>query len=267
MVRAQRTSVRGRVMHYLESGLGQPIVFLHAFPLDAEMWRAQLERVPRGWRMIAPDFRGFGGSTLNGEALRVANYAEDVVDLLDALDIEKAVVCGLSMGGYVAFAIFRLAPTRLSGLVLADTRSTEDSYEGLRTRRELLANVRKQGVRPLADGWSKKLVGETTQRERPDVLTDVRRRIESAPVRGIEAASVALMTRPDSTPDLPRIECPSLIVVGEEDTITPVADSEALHRGIRGSRLALLARAGHLSNLEAPEEFSTTISEWVVSLG
>jgi 3-oxoadipate enol-lactonase len=266
MVSTRRTAIRGRVVRYLEAGVGDPIVLLHAFPLDAEMWRPQLERVPKGWRMIAPDYRGFGGSTLDGEGASVNHYAADVIGLLDDLGIDAAVIGGLSLGGYVTFAVARLAASRIRALILADTRSTADSEDGLRTRRHLLASVRRNGAKAIAGDLAPKLVGETTRRERPDVLVDVRRRIESANERGVEAAIVALMRRPDSTPDLVDIECPSLIIVGEEDTVTPVGDAEALHRGIRRSKLVIIPRAGHLSNLEAPEEFSTTISEWVVSL-
>ncbi len=242
------------------------MILLHAFPLDAEMWRPQLERVPSGWRMIAPDHRGFGGSTLDGAEPRMNAYAADVLGLLDTLSLDSAVIGGLSLGGYVAFAVLRLAPARCDGLILADTRSTPDSEDGVRARKAMLATVRRHGVSAIADELSSKLLGETTTRERPEVRADVSRRIASAPVRGVESAIVALMTRPDSTADLSRISCPALVIVGEEDTVTPIADAEALHRGIAGSRLVRLPRAGHLSNLEVPEEFSTTINAWAESL-
>ena len=267
MLHEQRTAWKGRVIRFLEAGLGRPLILLHAFPLGADMWRPQLERVPRGWRFIAPDLRGFAGSTLDHEpGIGMNDYASDVLGLMDALQIDRAAIGGLSMGGYVTFAIFRRAPERLSALLLADTKATADSEEGGRTRRAMLETVRQKGVRAIADEMLGKLLGDTSRRERPEVVAEVRRLIEANSQAGMEAAIYALMTRPDSTPDLLRIECPALIVVGAEDGITPVADAEALQRSIRGSELSILPGAGHVSNLEAPEEFSNTITRWVASL-
>jgi 3-oxoadipate enol-lactonase len=266
MLHEQTTAVRGRRVRYLESGLGRPIVLLHAFPMSADMWRPQLDRLPKGWRLIAPDLRGFGGSNLDGPELGMDDYAGDVVALLDTLSLERAVIGGLSMGGYVTFAVFRLAPERFSGMILADTRSTADTEDGVRARRTLLESVRARGVGAVADTMPAKLLGETSHRERPALVADVRAQIASNPASGIEAAIYALMTRPDSTADLPRIACPTLVIVGAEDGLTPVSDAEALRDGITGARLAVLPRAGHLSNLEAAEDFSHTIGEWLASL-
>jgi 3-oxoadipate enol-lactonase len=267
MVHEQRTALKGRVTRYLEAGLGDPLILLHAFPVSADMWRPQLERVPRGWRFIAPDLRGLGGSALDGSTdVGINDYASDALELMNALDLERAVIGGLSMGGYVAFAMFRQAPGRLSGMILADTKAPADTDDGVRSRRALLELVRSSGVKAVADQMIGKLLGETSRRERPGLAADVRRLIEANSAEGVDAAIYALMTRPDSTPDLPRIECPTLVIVGEEDGVTPVADAEVLHRSIRGSQLSILPGAGHLSNLEAPEEFSNTITGWVASL-
>jgi 3-oxoadipate enol-lactonase len=267
MIHEHRTALKGRVTRYLEAGFGRPIIFHHAFPVSAEMWRPQLDRVPRGWRFIAPDLRGFGGSALDGGIdVGMDDYALDTLALMNALDLDRAVVGGLSLGGYITFALFRLAPERFDGMVLADTRSTGDSEDGLKARRTLLETARSRGVTAVADEMLGRLLGETTRRERPEVVSGVRRLIEANGRPGVEAAIYALMRRPDSTPDLPRIDCPALVIVGQEDAVTPVSDAEALHRTIKDSRLAVVPRAGHLSNLEAPEEFSHTISEWVASL-
>jgi 3-oxoadipate enol-lactonase len=267
MVHEQRTAWMGRVIRFLEAGLGRPLVLLHAFPASADMWRPQLERVPRGWRFIAPDFRGFGGSTLDDDPVVSMNdYASDILGLMDSLQIGRAVVGGLSMGGYVTFAVFRRAPERVSGLLLADTKATADSEEALQARHAMLDTVRDKGVGAIADEMVGKLLGETSRRDRPAVVAEVRRLIAGSSQAGVEAAIYALMTRPDSTPDLALIDRPALIVVGEEDTVTPVAESESMQRSIRGSQLAIVPRAGHLSNLEAPEEFSHTIAGWVASL-
>jgi 3-oxoadipate enol-lactonase len=266
MVHERRTALRGRVTRYLETGFGRPLILLHAFPLGAEMWRPQLERAPRGWRLIAPDLRGLGGSALDGStAVSMDDYAADTIALMDSLGIARAVIGGLSMGGYVTFAMFRRAPQRFSGMILADTRSTADTDDGLRARQTLLEAVRRNGVTAVAEEMPAKLLGETTRRERPQLVADVRKQIEANSPAGIEAAIYALMKRPDSTGDLTRIACPTLVMVGQEDTVTPVSDAEALTRAIRSSRLAVLPAAGHLSNLEVPEEFSNTITEWIAS--
>src|SRR4051794_807420 len=124
-----RVRVKGRAIRFLESGVGKPLVFIHGFPLNAEMWAPQLERVPEGWRFIAPDLRGFGETPIDADDIGTDDYAADVLGLMDALGFDRCVVAGLSLGGYVAFALVRLAPHRLSGLVLADTKATADTED------------------------------------------------------------------------------------------------------------------------------------------
>jgi 3-oxoadipate enol-lactonase len=266
MIHERRTSVNRRTIRYLERGLGRPIVLLHAFPLTADMWRAQLEAVPKGCRMIAPDLRGFGGSSIDRLEVGMDDYASDIVRLMDSLLIEKFAVAGLSMGGYIAFGLLRLARQRITGFALADTRSTADTDAGRDARATMLADVRRQGVAILPERMIPKLLGETSRRDRPEVVTTTRKLIEANRREGVEAAIYALMRRPDSTGDLSRIDVPTVVVVGNEDELTPASDSEALNRAIRGSSLTVIPGAGHLSNLEVPDAFSTTINEWAVSL-
>jgi 3-oxoadipate enol-lactonase len=267
MMREQRTVLRGRVTRYLEAGFGEALVLLHPFPLSADAWRAQLEAVPRGWRYIAPDLRGLGGSAIDdGIDIGMNDYAGDVLALMNALNLGRAVLGGLSMGGYVAFAVHRLAPERIRGLVLADTRPQADTEEGVRARVASLDLVRSRGVRALGEQMLGKLLGETTRSARPELTAEILRLIDGNPQQGVEAAIYAMMRRPDSTPDLAGIRCPTLVIVGAEDTITPPADADAMHRAIAGSRLHRISGAGHLSNLEAPADFSTTINGWVESL-
>jgi 3-oxoadipate enol-lactonase len=265
MVNERRVTIDGRPTRYLEAGSGRPLILIHAFPLDADMWRPQLEGVPTGWRFLAPDLRGFGTSGVNAAAVSMDDHARDVLRLLDALELESAVIGGLSMGGYVAFALFRLAPQRVSGLVLADTRPQGDTQEGMRGRRALLELLSARGLPAVADDLLPKLLGPTTHAGRPAAVIAVRRLIEASSPTAITAAVHALMSRPDSTPDLRRISCPTLVLVGEEDAITPPADAESMHRQIAGSRFVILPRAGHLSNLEAPDEFNAKLSEFLLT--
>ena len=266
MTTMNRVTVGGRSIRYLESGAGWPVVLIHAFPLNAEMWRPQLRRVPNGFRFIAPDLRSFGESDVEAAPLpTMDDYAADVIGLLDALEIERGVIGGLSMGGYVTFALFRAAPERFSGMLLADTRSQADTPAGRESRLAMAQLLRTAGTTAIADQMIPKLLGETTRRESPDIATLVRQVIEANHPSAIEGGLNALMTRPDSTPDLGRIACPTLIVVGSEDTLTPPADSQALHKAIGRSHYAIIPAVGHLSNLEDSEGFSRTLEDFLQS--
>jgi 3-oxoadipate enol-lactonase len=266
MVRETRIETTHRRVRVLEAGGGWPVVLLHAFPLGADMWRPQLEAVPDGWRFIAPDLPGFGGEDPAGSGnASMDGYADDIAALLDALEIDRAVIGGLSMGGYVTFALFRRAPERFSGLLLADTRTAADTPEGRTARRAMSELVKTQGPSAVADQMMPKLLGPTTRASRPHVEPEVRRLIVANTVRGIDDAIHAMMGRPDSADLMVRISVPTLVIVGEEDALTPVADSESIHDAIDRSHLVVLAEAGHLSNLEVPEEFSKVLEDFLAS--
>lgn len=253
---------RGR-MAWLEAGAGWSVLLLHAFPLSAEMWRPQLERVPDGWRFIAPDFRGFGRSPLPpGAAVGVDDYAADIGDLMDYLELDDAVIAGLSMGGYVAFAMYRQVPARFTGLVLADTRATPDTAEGRAARTRMRERLARGGPRAVADEMLPKLLSGHADAA---LVAHVRGMIESADPAGLDAAIAAMMDRPDSTPDLTRIACATLVTAGEHDPITPVADHDAMQRAIPRSTLVVIPGAGHLSSLEQPDAFSRAIGDFLLS--
>ena len=266
MIRETRVETTHRRVRVLEAGGGWPVVLLHAFPLAADMWRAQLEAVPDGWRFIAPDLAGFGGEDpANTADPSMDGYADDIVALLDALEIERAVIGGLSMGGYVTFALFRRASERFSGMLLADTRTAADTPDGRTARRAMSELVKTQGPSGVADQMMAKLLGPTTRASRPHVEPEVRRLIMANTVRGIDDAIHAMMGRPDSAALMERISVPTLVVVGEEDMLTPVSDSESIHAAIDRSHLVVLPEAGHLSNLEVPEEFSEVLENFLTS--
>jgi len=239
------------------------LVLLHAFPLNARMWEPQLTLADRGWRILAPHYRGMDGGMQDPPAASIDDYAGDVIDLLDSLHIEDAVIGGLSLGGYVAFALFRHAPRYVRGFVLADTRSQADPPEAAEGRTRLLSAVREKGPMAAADEMVPRLLGETTRGERPDVVERVRALILSNPAPAIAGAIAAIMTRPDSTPLLSSIHCPTLIVVGDEDSLTPPAMSRDMQRGIPGSELVVVPKAGHLSNLEQPDAFNAAIARFL----
>jgi 3-oxoadipate enol-lactonase len=266
MVRESRATIDGRTTRYLEAGSGWPVVLIHAFPLNADMWRPQLERVPEGWRFIAPDLRGFGPDApipVGTQHITLDDMAADIATLLDYLEIDPAVIGGLSMGGYVTFALFRQAPERFSGMILADTKSQADTPEGRAARRTMIELAHARGSAAVADAMMPKLLGATTMKRRPALADEVRRMIEGARVEGIVAAIEAMIERPDSTPDLAGI--PTLVVVGAEDVITPIADATAMQNHIDRSRLVILPEAGHLSNLESPDGFALALSDFLSS--
>jgi 3-oxoadipate enol-lactonase len=248
------------------------LVLLHAFPLNARMWEPQLALASRGWRVIAPHMRGLdegGGETSPSadEAVRatptIDDSAGDVIDLLDALHIEEAVVGGLSMGGYVALAMLRHAPRYFRGLVLADTKPQADTPDGLDGRRRMLRLVAEGGAAAVAADMIPKLLGETTRRRHPDVAERVRSLVLSNSARSIAGMVHVLMSRSDSTPLLPTIHFPTLIIVGDEDTVTPPEIAEGMRQSIAGSTLVVVPEAGHLSSLEQPAAFDAALARFL----
>lgn len=261
----ERSIVTGRgAMPWIEAGAGWPVILLHAFPLNAGIWRPQLEAVPQGWRFIAPDLRGFGRflPPSGGRDITMDDYAADVFALMDALKLDDAVIGGLSMGGYVAFAMHRQAPRRFTGLVLADTRPQADTPQAHAMREQLRELLRTGGPRALAEQSLPKLLSAAAPK---DVIDRTRGMIESAPQPAIDAALVAMINRPDSTPGLADISCGTLVVVGERDEITPAADAEAMQRAISRSTLCVIPGAGHLSSLEQPELFSRALGDFLLA--
>jgi len=238
-------------------------VLLHAFPLNARMWERQLALADDGWRVIAPQYRGFDGGAGEPAAASVDDYAGDTIDLLDALHVDQAVVGGLSMGGYVAFAVLRHAARYVQGLVLADTKSAADTPEGVEGRKRMLQLVQEKGSAAVADEMLSKLLGETTRRTQPEVAERVRSLVMSSSADAIAGAVRALMTRPDSTPLLQTIHVPALILVGAEDSLTPPSAACEMHRAIAGSELVEIPGAGHLSNLEQAEPFHAALAHFL----
>jgi 3-oxoadipate enol-lactonase len=249
----------GGTLAYDVQGEGPPVLLLHAFPLGLAMWDAQVTALRGQHQVVRFDDRGFGASPPGDGLLSMERIADDAATLLDHLGIARAVVCGVSMGGYAAFAMVRRHADRLRGLVLADTRAAADTPEGREGRATLAQKVLREGAAAAAEAFVPKLLGETTKRERPQVVARVREIVLGNPPRGLADALAGLAARADSTPTLREVRVPTLVVCGEEDALTPPADAEALQRGIAGSRLVLIPRAGHLANLEDPDAFNRAL--------
>lgn len=240
------------MLNVTDVGEGTPVVWVHGFPLAASIFEQQL--AIRGVRHVMPDLPGFGQSRPDGGgALTIDDYARMMLDLLDHRGIDRAVFAGLSMGGYVCLAVARMAPERLRGLILIDTRETADTEEARKGRFDSIAKVEQHGVAAVADAMLPKMV--TSEALKPAV----RAIMMSASPEFVKAALRAIAKRPDSSSLLPGISVPTTVIVGEEDTITPPSDAERMAAAIPGARLVRIANAAHLSNYEQPEAFHAAL--------
>jgi 3-oxoadipate enol-lactonase len=258
--------VRGTKVVYDDVGSGPVVVLLHGFPFDRSMWREQAQALSDTCRVVAPDLRGQGETPLGDGALTMGEMAEDVAALLDELSVERAVLGGLSMGGYVAFEFFRRFSRLVRALVLADTRPQTDTDEARRTREETARRALSEGMALIADSMLPKLLSANTRESRPDVVERVRSMMLGTRREGAAAALRAMAVRRDQTDLLPSIDVPVLIIVGGEDPITPPSDAEAMGEKIKDARLIRIERAAHLSNVERSEEFNRALVEFVNGL-
>ncbi|HQR32494.1 MAG TPA: alpha/beta fold hydrolase [Blastocatellia bacterium] len=251
---------------YRAEGSGQPIVFLHAFPLNQTMWDEQVAEFSSTHRVIALDWRGFGETELGSEQSSLNGFADDLASLLDHLKIKTATICGLSMGGYAAFAFYRKYSDRVAAMILCDTRASADTEEGKQARHEMAELARQQGTSPIIEAMIPRLLGETSLRTRPQTIERVKKMIKAAQPEGIAQALLGMALRDDSTTLLSKITCPTLIIVGSEDKLTPPSDAEKMHLAIAGSHLRIINNAGHLANLEEPTAFNQAMHEFLNQL-
>ena len=251
--------VRGIGLAYEASGAGSPVVLLHGFPFNRTLWREQVATLKERCRVITPDLRGHGETSATREPATMEEMAGDIAALLDELGIARVVLGGLSMGGYVALAFTRLFPERVRALVLADTRPQADTDEARRTREETAARALDEGMHTIANAMLPKLLAPSTQAERPEIVARVREMIMHTVPQGAASALRGMAVRRDQTEFLREINCPTLILVGSLDRITPPADAELMKREIRGARLEVIAGAGHVSNVERPAEFNRAL--------
>ena len=258
--------VRGIELAYDVSGAGSPVVLLHGFPFNRTLWREQVDALRSRYRVITIDLRGHGETTATREPATMEEMAADAAALLDELHVARAVVGGLSMGGYVALAFCRLFPERVGALVLADTRAQADTDEARLSREETAARALCEGMHTIADAMLPKLLAPSTHAERPETVARVREMILNTDPLGAAAALRGMAVRRDHTEFLREIDRPTLIVVGSLDPITPVADAERMHREIRGSRLEVIRGASHVSNVERPAEFNHALKNFLREL-
>lgn len=273
-------------LHLRSRGSGEngTLLFLHGFPFDGSVWDPQMAALPDGWQGLAPDLRGFGRSPLGaaelpsgrrlGAGVALADeavltmdaLADDAAQLLEGHAAGPAVVCGLSMGGYVAFALRRRRPALVRGLILMDTQPGPDGDEARENRRRTAASARESGPAPVAMAMLPSLLSRGTRERSPEVAETVRRMMEATAPRTLIAALAGMAARADSTGDLPAIDVPTLIIVGAHDTITPPDQARAMADGIPGARLEVVADAAHLPGLEAPAVVNGLIADFLATL-
>jgi 3-oxoadipate enol-lactonase len=263
---ARRLMVHGVNLAVEVRGEGPAVLLVHGYPLDRTMWRAQLEGL-EGYQRVAPDLRGMGQSDAPDLGYGMNIYAADLAALLDALGIDEVVLCGLSMGGYIAFEFLRHWRSRVRGLVLMDTRADADSAENRRARDASAATAREGGAEAIAEDLMPKLLAPSTLNEHPETVERVRQMIVSTPVAGIVGALAAMRDRPDSESLLPSLgDIPTLVMVGEADVATPPDRARSMAKAIPGARLAIIPGAAHLPPVEQPEEVTRQLREFVQSI-
>lgn len=258
------TDTGGAKIHFQDSGSGKDvIVLLHAFPLHSGMWSRQVAALSPKFRVIAPDYPGLGRSTPRPEPTTMESLAEQVLGVLGGLQVDRAVVAGLSMGGYLAFELYRRRPGLFRGLALCDTRAGADTAEGAAGRETFARNALEKGLHWVADEMTPKLLRPNPD---PAAVKEIRHLIGQGTPAGVAAAQRGMARRPDSGPTLATITCPTLVVVGAEDGLTPPAESEKMAAAVKGSRLVKIPGAGHMANVENPAAFDEALLSFVAGL-
>ena len=256
--------MRSPILTCTDQGVGSPLVLLHGFPLSRKMWDLEVKSWSQNFRVIAPDFRGFGDSPRSKGEFSMAGCAEDVADLVSSLGIrQKVVLLGLSMGGYVAFEFVRRFPDMLCALILVGTQPAADSDAAKQARYETAEFVRREGTAALAERLIPRFLGKTTLASKRAVVETLRGMIESSSPEVIAQASYGLASRSDSIPFLNEIKVPTLIIAGAEDAIIPSAQAETMRREIRDSQLVVVEQSGHLINLEQPKVLDRVVSDFM----
>lgn len=259
-------TVNGIRLAYSEQGTGLPVVFLHGFPLNREMWTPQRQGLSDRARIVSVDLRGHGESDAPLWQYTMEQFSDDVAGLLDHLGLQPVVLVGLSMGGYIALMFCRRHAHRLKALVLTDTRAQADTEEGRAGRFQMAQTAYRKGPDAVRDIMVPKLLCPRTLQSNPMVVSQVEAMIARMELSGLAGDLMAMAERPDSVPLLPSIRCPTLVIVGEQDQPTPVSDARLMADRIPGAGLEIIPDAGHLPNLEQPELFNQALWRFLSSL-
>ena len=260
-------NVNGIRLNVLDEGSGLPLVFVHGFPMSHAMWAAQTSALCDRFRVIAPDLRGFGDSPDESDVVTMEQLADDLAAMLEQLGIsEPVVLCGLSMGGYVAWQFVRKYPDKLRGLVLCDTRAVADSADGVAHRLRLAQMVLEKGADVVASTMLPNVFATATPQTQPAVVESLRRVIMSSSPRAIAAALRGMAERPDVRSWLPQITLPTLLIVGVEDKISTVSEMREIAAALPYATLVEIANAGHLAPLENPTATNRALRDFLETL-
>jgi len=252
-----KMDLRGFQMSYDDLGDSVvPLIFIHGFPFDKSTWAEQMNLLKGKMRVIAPDLRGFGKSGKTEEAFSIGLFADDVLALMDKLEIKKAVLCGFSMGGYIALNLMGRAHERFAGLILCDTQCIADTDAGREKRMKSIAQIEAGGIKEFADGFVKAVFCEASLRDKTEIVENIRRIILSTDASTITSTLLALAKRNETCSVLSSVKIPCMILCGEEDAVTVPAQSEFMHKHIPHSVFHLIPQAGHMSNLEQTAIFN-----------
>ena len=238
---------------------GLPVIFIHAFPVDHSMWRPQVEMLSPSYRVISYDVRGHGQSEVGDGQYTMELFVDDLLAVADHLRVQTSVLCGLSMGGYIVLRAAERHPDRWKGIVLCDTKSEADGNEAKIKRAAAIASVKKIGAEGFAKTFIKTVLAESTLKNKFHLVESVLKMVSQNSTTGIAGALLALASRTDTTPFLPKLTVPTLILVGEEDKVTPPAASELMQKAIPSSQMHVISDAAHFSNLENPTAFNAKL--------
>ncbi len=250
-------------MHHEENGKGIPLLLIHGFPHDHTLWEPQLAGLSDVARVIAPDLRGFGLNPDVPDTMTMEDHARDLKDLLDRLGIERAVIGGLSMGGYIALAFAELFPQALLGLMLCNTRSAADGEQAREGREATARKALDEGVAVIAEGMLPKMISPKSAQTHPDLSMFVENMMARQHAEGVAASARGMALRPDRTAILTNVKAPTLVITGSADTLIPPSESEAMAEKIPGSELVVIPDVAHLSNLEDVEAFNAAVRKFL----
>lgn len=256
-------SVNNMKIFYEDQGQGYPILLLHGFPLDHQMWRNQAGALKQHYRVITPDLAGMGQSDVPDENITLDYYADQILALLDYLHIEKAVLGGFSMGGYIVFSLLRKAPDKFPAVILSNTRPEADTREGRKNRMNMSALLFENGSSTAKDAMIPKLLSEQTLQENSKLIDELSSSILSMNPDGLVHASLAMAYRKDSTEYLNKIQVPTLVIAGEQDAVTPPDVMKKMSDQIPHAHYRLIPGAAHLTPMEDPDAYNGILLEFL----